>query len=198
MWIACIDLESVLIPELWPALGKALRIPQLMLTTRHIADKKKLNALRLKALKENGVTVKQIEKIISKLQPLDGASEFLRWLSARMSFVIVSDCFRGLAAPLLKKLGSPAIICHDWKIKNGRVVALPLRVKGDSKAPVVRAFQKLGLKVFAVGDSLNDLGMLRAANAASWFRPSSRAFEQGRDLRVSQYYAELRKIIGKL
>ena len=197
MWFACLDLESVLIPELWPLVGQALGLPELQLTTRHIADKNKLNALRLRALRRKNVTVRQIQESLKDIAPLKGAPEFLRWLGARMPFIIVSDCFGGLARPLLNKLGNPAIICHQWTVKNGQITALPLRVKtgADSKAPVVRALQRLGYRVFAVGDSLNDLKMLRAANAASWFRPSARAFAQAPHLRVSRGYPQLKKFI---
>ena len=199
MYLALLDFESVLVPELWPILGDALGLPELLLTTRQVSDKIELNAIRLRALKKSGVTVAQIEKILEKVEPLPGAGEFLDWLGVQIPFVIVSDCFRPMALPLLKKLGMPTMISHNWQTRGGRVSALPLRTSAkDTKAPVVRTFQKLGFNVFATGDSLNDLGMLRAADTARWFRPSPRALILAPEIKVSKSYTELRKVISKL
>ncbi len=199
-WVACLDLESVLIPELWPALGKALARPELALTTRQIPDKAALNRLRLRALKETGVTTGQIEKVIARLRPLKGASEFLRWVSRRMRVCIVSDCFRELAAPLLKCLagsveGRLQIFAPHWRVRAGKVVGLPQRIRAaDTKTPVVRAFQRKGYQVFAVGDSLNDIGMLRAAERGIFFRPSPRARLTAPELSIARTYSQLKKI----
>ena len=197
-FIALLDLESVLIPELWPILAKELGVKELELTTRQVADKKALNDLRLKALKKSGVTVAKIEKLMAKVKPLSGAPEFLKWLSARMPFVVVTDCFRGLAAPVLQNIGVHGVVAHDWVIKKGKVSALPLRAQGDTKAPVAEAFKALGFTVVAVGDSLNDVGMLKAADLGLFYKPSPRAEAAAPKIKACKSYAEVKKAISKI
>lgn len=195
MYIACLDLESVLIPELWVAVADAFGLDELRLTTRQVADKRALNAVRLKALKKSGITVAQIERVIKKVEPLPGAVGFLEWLKARMPFVIVTDCYLQLAAPVLKKIGVHAAIGHSWKTKDGKITSLPLRIAGDTKAPVVESYQKLGFKVLAVGDSLNDVGMLKAAQVGFFYKASPRAQEQAPKIKVAKSYSDLKKLI---
>jgi len=195
MYIACLDLESVLIPELWVALADAFGLDELRLTTRQIADKKALNELRLKALKKAGITIAQIQRVIKKVEPLPGATNFLKWLQKKMPFVVVTDCYVPLARPVLDKLAIHAVLGHDWKTRADKITALPLRLEGDTKAPVVQAYRELGYKVLAVGDSLNDVGMLKAADVGFFYKASPRAQEAAPKIKVAKNYSDLKKLI---
>jgi len=169
-----LDLESVLVPEIWEAVAQRARLPELALTTRDIPDYPQLMARRIEVCRQQGLGLKQLLEIVSTLEPLDGAREFLDWARERTEVVIVSDTFHELAGPLLAKLASPPVWCHTLRLDTeGYLCGFTPRNEAG-KPGAVAAFQRGGRRVAAVGDSFNDLGMLQAADAAFLFRPSPR------------------------
>ncbi|XHR30788.1 MAG: bifunctional phosphoserine phosphatase/homoserine phosphotransferase ThrH [Chthoniobacteraceae bacterium] len=172
-----LDLESVLVPEIWEAVAQRARVPELALTTRDIPDYEQLMARRIEVCRQRGLGLTQLLEIVATLEPLDGAREFLAWARERTEVMIVSDTFHELAGPLLAKLASPPVWCHTLRIDpEGYLCGFTPRDEAG-KPGAVAAFQHRGRRVAAVGDSFNDLGMLRAADVAFLFRPSPRLAE---------------------
>ena len=163
--LVAMDLEGCLIPEIWINISNITGIKELSLTTRDIKDYNVLMQKRLNILKSNKLTIGDIQKIISQIKPLNGAIEFLNWLRSLVPFVILSDTFYPFAEPIMQKLNLPTILCHTLVIKNDEIIDYKLRIK-DAKAKCVKAFQKLGFKVCAIGDSYNDISMLQKADEA--------------------------------
>lgn len=169
MEIACLDLEGVLVPEIWIAFAELTGIEALRATTRDIPDYDVLMKQRLRILDEHGLGLPDIQKVISELKPLDGAIEFVNWLRERFQVVILSDTFYEFSAPLMKQLGWPTILCHKLEVdENGRVVDYKLRQK-DPKRQSVKAFHGLNYRVIAAGDSYNDTTMLAEADVGILF-----------------------------
>lgn len=169
MELACLDLEGVLIPEIWIAFAEETGIEELKATTRDIPDYDVLMKQRLRILDEHGLTLPQIQNTISRLTPLEGAREFIDWLRERFQVVILSDTFYDFAAPLMKQLGYPALLCHKLEVdESGRITDYTLRQK-DPKRQSVRAFQLLNYRVIAAGDSYNDTTMLTQAESGILF-----------------------------
>ncbi len=169
MELACLDLEGVLIPEIWIAFAEETGIEELKATTRDIPDYDVLMKQRLRILDEHGLTLPQIQDTISRLTPLEGAREFIDWLRERFQVVILSDTFYEFAAPLMKQLGYPALLCHKLEVNGeGRITDYTLRQR-DPKRQSVRAFQLLNYRVIATGDSYNDTTMLTQAESGILF-----------------------------
>lgn len=171
MFIVCLDLESILIPEIWKNAAKIKGIKDLELTTREVPDYDFLMKHRMKTLMEHKIKFKDLILVIKRLKPIRGALSFLDWLKLRAPVVILSDTFYELSSPVMLHLGSPFMLCHSLLIdKEGYISDYTLRMP-DSKREAVLAFQRLGYKVIAVGDSYNDLSMLDSADIGILFHP---------------------------
>ena len=191
MTVVCMDLEGVLVPEIWIAFSKASGIPELSRTTRDEPDYDKLMKYRIAILKEHGLGLKEIQDTIAKIDPLPGAKEFLDELRSVTQTIIISDTFTQFAAPLMKKLGMPTIFCNTLEVAdNGEITGFRMRIE-NSKYTTVRALQSAGFETIASGDSYNDLGMIKASKAGFLFRttdkikadfPEYPAFEEFDDL----------------
>ena len=170
MEIACLDLEGVLLPEIWIAFAEATGIPELRATTRDVADYNVLMKQRLRILDAHGLGLAEIQAVIADLRPLDGAREFLDWLHERFQVTIVSDTFYEFSQPLMRQLGWPTLLCHRLVVDAaGKVIDYTLRQK-DGKRACVKAFHELNFRVIAIGDSYNDTTMLGEADAGILFR----------------------------
>lgn len=170
MNIVCLDLEGVLVPEIWIAFAEETGIPELKITTREEPDYDKLMKYRIKILKERGLGLKEIQKTIEKIDPLPGAKAFLDQLRELTQVIIISDTFTQFAAPLMKKLGFPTIFCNELIVgENGEITDYRLRVT-KSKFATVKALQSIGFETIAAGDSYNDLGMIFESKKGILFR----------------------------
>ena len=170
MYITCLDLEGVLVPEIWIAFSEKTGIPELRRTTRDEPDYDKLMNFRLGILKEHGLGLKEIQETIATLDPLPGAKEFLDELRSRTQVLILSDTFEQFAAPLMKKLGMPTILCNTLEVaESGEITGYRMRCD-KSKLTTVKALQSIGYETIASGDSFNDLGMIQASKAGFLFR----------------------------
>jgi phosphoserine/homoserine phosphotransferase len=193
MKIACLDLEGVLVPEIWINVAERTGIEELRLTTRDIPDYDRLMTGRLSILAEKGLGLPDIQKVIGGMSPLPGAAEFLDWLRERTQVVILSDTFYQFAAPLMRQLGWPTLLCHRLEIGDGgRVIDYHLRQK-DQKRQAVRAFHQLNFRVIAAGDSYNDTSMLSEADAGILFRPPDNVVEEFPQFPVTRSYEELQR-----
>ena len=174
MKIVCLDLEGVLVPEIWIAFSKASGIPELTRTTRDEPDYDKLMNWRLSILKEHGLGLKEIQETIATIDPIPGAKEFLDELRSLTQVIIISDTFTQFASPLMKKLGWPTIFCNTLEVAdNGEITGFRMRTK-DSKLATVKALQSIGFETIASGDSYNDLGMIQASKAGFLFRSTEK------------------------
>lgn len=170
MYITCLDLEGVLVPEIWIAFAEESGIPELRKTTRDEPDYDKLMNYRINILKEHGLGLKEIQETIAKIAPLDGAKEFLDELRSICQTIIISDTFTQFAAPLMAKLGQPTIFCNTLEVaENGEITGFKMRCE-KSKLTTVKALQSIGYETIASGDSFNDLGMIQASKAGFLFR----------------------------
>jgi len=198
MYIVCSDLEGVFVPEIWINVSKQTGIDELKLTTRDISDYNVLMKRRLEILRQNGLKLHDVQKVISLLKPLPGAQEFVDWLRTRAQLIVVSDTFIEFADPLLKQLGRPTLLCHHLTIDNaGNIIDYNLRQK-DAKKKVAEALQNLNYKVIAIGDSYNDISMLRSAELGILFNPPQNVIDENSDLMVVKSYNDLREIISQL
>ncbi len=198
MYILCSDLEGVLVPEIWINVAKQTGIDELRLTTRDISDYNVLMNRRLEILKQHGIKINDIRKVISLLEPLPGALDFLNWLHGRVQLIIVSDTFREFADPLLEKMGWPVLFCHNLSIdREGNITGFNLR-QSDAKRKVTEALQNLNFKVIAVGDSYNDISMLRKAEHGILFQPPRNVIDDNKDIRVVNSYSQLRNAISEI
>ncbi len=170
MNIVCLDLEGVLVPEIWIAFAEATGIPELKKTTRDEPDYNKLMNYRLAILKEHGLGLKEIQETIATIDPMPGAKEFLDELRSITQVIIISDTFAQFATPLMKKLGWPTIFCNSLEVaENGEITGFKMRCE-QSKLTTVKALQSIGYETIASGDSFNDLGMIQASKAGFLFR----------------------------
>lgn len=170
MNIVCLDLEGVLVPEIWIAFAEETGIPELKKTTRDEPDYDKLMNYRLKILKEHGLGLKEIQETIAKIDPMPGAKEFLDELRSITQVIIISDTFTQFASPLMKKLGMPTIFCNTLEVaEDGEITGFKMRCE-KSKLTTVKALQSIGYDTIASGDSHNDLGMIEASKAGFLFR----------------------------
>lgn len=191
MNIVCLDLEGVLVPEIWIAFSEASGIPELRRTTRDEPDYDKLMRWRLATLKEHGLGINEIRETIAKIDPMPGAKEFLDELRSMTQAVILSDTFEQFAGPLMKKLGMPTIFCNSLEIAdNGEVTGFKLRAK-KTKLVTVKAFQSIGYDTIAAGDSFNDLDMILASKAGFLFRSTEKIKHDYPDIPAYEEYDEL-------
>jgi len=189
--IACLDLEGVLVPEIWINVAERTGIEALRRTTRNEPDYNRLMKGRLAILAENGLGIRDIQQVIAGMSPLDGASEFLDWLRERFQVVILSDTFYDFAAPLMAQLGYPTLFCHTLETDDaGRIVDYQIRL-ADHKRCAVQALHELNFHVIAAGDSYNDTAMLREAEAGILFRPPDNVIEEFPQFPVTRTYDEL-------
>lgn len=197
MYIICSDLEGVLVPEVWINVARWTGIDELKLTTRDINDYDALMKRRLEILHQHSITIKDIQKVISLLELMPGALDFINWLHGKAQMIVVSDTFREFADPLLEKMGWPVLLCHHLTIdKDGIITNYNLR-QPDAKMRVVEALQKLNFKVIAVGDSYNDISMLRKAEKGVLFKPPQNVIDDNKDLTVANSFLSLKKIISE-
>jgi phosphoserine/homoserine phosphotransferase len=196
MYIICADLEGVFVPEIWVNVALHTGIEELKLTTRDISDYDVLMKGRLEILKKNKLTLQDVQNVISKLSPLPGALEFMNWLRSKLQLIIVSDTFTEFADPLISQLGRPTIFCHNLETDaNGNITNYILRQK-DAKRMVTEGLQNLSYKVIAIGDSYNDISMLRKADIGILYNPPQNVLEEHGDLKVVKSYNELKLIIS--
>ena len=195
MYITCLDLEGVLVPEIWIAFSQASGIPELKRTTRDEPDYNKLMNWRLGILKEHNLGLKEIQETIAKIDPMPGAKEFLDELRSISQVIIISDTFTQFAAPLMKKLGMPTIFCNTLEVQeNGEITGFKMRMP-DSKLNTVKALQSIGFQTIASGDSYNDLGMIKASKAGFLFKSTDKIKADNPNIPAYETYAELMKAI---
>jgi phosphoserine/homoserine phosphotransferase len=195
--IVCLDLEGVLVPEIWIAFAEASGIPELKRTTRDEPDYDKLMRWRLGILKEHGLGLREIQNTIAKIEPMAGAKEFLDELRSLTQVIIISDTFTQFAAPLMKKLGMPTIFCNTLEVADdGEITGFRMRIE-NSKLSTVRALQSVGFETIAAGDSYNDLGMIRASKAGFLFKSTDKIKADNPDLHAFEEYYELLEAIKK-
>lgn len=189
--LACLDLEGVLIPEIWIAFAEKTGIEKLRLTTRDIPDYNELMRGRLKILDENKLKLSDIEKVIQGIQPMEGALDCLNWLKSEFQVIILSDTFYQFAGPLMAQLNHPTLFCNNLVVDStGRITNYRLR-QDDGKTKAVAAFKSLNFRVIASGDSYNDTGMLIEADAGIFFKPPESIVGEFPQFPVTQNYQEL-------
>ena len=197
MNIVCLDLEGVLVPEIWIAFAEASGIPELKRTTRDEPDYDKLMAYRIAILKEHGLGLKEIQETIAKINPLEGAKEFLDNLRAKTQVIIISDTFTQFAKPLMEKLGWPTIFCNTLEVAdNGEITGFKMRVE-KSKLSTVKALQSVGFETIAAGDSYNDLGMILASKKGFLFKSTEQIKKDNPQLEAYEEYDDLYNAIVK-
>ena len=197
MNIVCLDLEGVLVPEIWIAFAKESGIPELKRTTRDEPDYDKLMNWRLGILKEHGLGLKEIQETIAKINPMPGAKEFLDELRSMTQVIIISDTFTQFAAPLMKKLGWPTIFCNTLEVADdGTITGFKMRCE-QSKLSTVKALQSVGFETIASGDSHNDLGMIQASKAGFLFRSTEQIKKDYPQLEAFEEYDDLFEAIKK-
>lgn len=197
MNIVCLDLEGVLVPEIWIAFSQVSGIPELKRTTRDEPDYDKLMKWRLGILREHGLGLKEIQETIANIDPLPGAKEFLDELRKVTQVIIISDTFSEFAGPLMAKLGYPTIFCNSLEVApSGEITGFNMRIE-NSKLTTVKALQSIGFETIASGDSYNDLGMIRASKAGFLFRSTEQIKKDNPDLPAYETFEELAAAICK-
>ncbi|WP_289697339.1 bifunctional phosphoserine phosphatase/homoserine phosphotransferase ThrH, partial [uncultured Duncaniella sp.] len=195
MYITCLDLEGVLVPEIWIAFSQESGIPELKRTTRDEPDYDKLMKWRLGILKEHKLGLKEIRETIAKIDPMPGAKEFLDELRSLSQVIIISDTFAQFAGPLMEKLGLPTIFCNSLEVAdNGEITGYKMRCE-KSKLTTVKALQSIGFETIAGGDSFNDLGMIQASKFGFLFRSTEQIKKDYPDLPAFEEYGELMKFL---
>lgn len=193
MNIVCLDLEGVLVPEIWIAFAEKTGIPEFRRTTRDEPDYGKLMRFRLELLAQRGLGLREIQEVVATIDPLDGAKEFLDALRAKTQVLILSDTFYEFAMPLMRKLGWPTLMCNALEVAaDGKIVGYRMRCP-QSKLTTVKALQSCGFETIAAGDSFNDLGMIRASRAGFLFRSTEKIKAENPDLPAFETYAEFLK-----
>ena len=197
MYITCLDLEGVLVPEIWIAFAEASGIQELKRTTRDEPDYDKLMKWRIGILKEHGLGLKEIQDTIKKIDPLPGAKKFLDELRSFSQVIIISDTFTQFATPLMEKLGWPTIFCNSLEVaENGEITGFKMRIE-NSKYSTVKALQSIGYDTIASGDSYNDLGMIKASKAGFLFKSTDKIKKDYPELPAYETYDELMAAIRK-
>lgn len=191
MNIVCLDMEGVLVPEIWIAFAEESGIPELKKTTRDEPDYDKLMRYRLDILKQHGLGLKEVQETIAKIEPMDGAKEFLDELRSLTQVIILSDTFTQFAGPLMKKLGMPTIFCNTLEVaEDGEITGFRMRVE-NSKLTTVKALQSIGFETIASGDSYNDLGMIKASKAGFLFKSTDKIKADYPELPAFETYDKL-------
>ena len=197
MYITCLDVEGVLVPEIWVAFAEESGIPELKKTTRDEPDYDKLMKWRLGVLKEHGLGLKEIQETIEKIQPLPGAKEFLDELRSFSQVILISYTFAEFASPLMEKLGRPTLFCNSLEVSgNGEITGYKMRVE-QTKLTTVKALQSIGFETIASGDSYNDLGMIQASKAGFLFRSTDKIKAEYPHIPAYETYDELLGAIKK-
>lgn len=197
MYITCLDLEGVLVPEIWIAFAEASGIPELKKTTRDEPDYDKLMTWRLGILREHGLGLKEIQETIAKIDPIPGAKEFLDELRSFSQVIIISDTFTQFAKPLMEKLGWPTIFCNSLEVSpEGEITGFKMRID-NPKFATVKALQSIGFDTIASGDSYNDLGMIKASKAGFLFKSTDQIKADNPELPAFETYADLMAAIRK-
>ena len=200
MDIVCLDLEGVLVPEIWIAFSEASGIPELKRTTRDEPDYNKLMNWRLSILKEHGLGLKEIQETIARIDPLPGAKEFLDELRSITQVIVISDTFTQFAKPLMKKLGWPTLFCNSLEVaSDGEISGFKMRIE-NSKLSTVKALQSVGFETIAAGDSYNDLDMIRAGKAGFLFRSTEQLKKDNPDLpafeEFDEFLSAIKQVLG--
>ncbi len=196
MYIVCADLEGVFIPEIWINVSRYTGIDELRLTTRDISDYNVLMRRRLEILRQNSLTLHVIQHVISGMKPMPGATEFISWIRKRTQLIVVSDTFTEFADPLMERLGRPTLFCNHLTIDHlGNITGYNLR-QPDGKMKVAEALQNLNYKVIGIGDSYNDINMLRKADKGILYRPPQKVIDDHGDLPVANSYDEIKQVIS--
>ena len=191
MNVVCLDMEGVLVPEIWIAFSEETGIPELKITTRDEPDYDKLMKYRLEILREHGLGLKEIQETIGKIDPMPGAKEFMDRLRDTTQVIILSDTFTQFAAPLMKKLGMPTIFCNELTVgENGEITGYRMRCE-QSKLTTVKCLQAMGFDTIAAGDSFNDLGMIKASKAGFLFRTTEQLKKDYPEYKALETYDEL-------
>ena len=197
MYITCLDVEGVLVPEIWVAFAEESGIPELKKTTRDEPDYDKLMKWRLGVLKEHGLGLKEIQETIEKIQPLPGAKEFLDELRSFSQVILISDTFAEFASPLMEKLGRPTLFCNSLEVSgNGEITGYKMRVE-QTKLTTVKVLQSIGFETIASGDSYNDLRMIQASKAGFLFRSTDKIKAEYPHIPAYETYDELLGAIKK-
>ena len=197
MYITCLDMEGVLVPEIWIAFSEVSGIPELRRTTRDEPDYDKLMKWRIGILKEHGLGLKEIQDVIAKIEPLPGAKEFLDELRSFTQVIILSDTFTEFAMPLMKKLGWPTLFCNSLEVApNGEITGHKMRIE-HSKLTTVKALQSIGYETIACGDSYNDLDMIRTSKAGYLFRTTDKIKQDYPQLQAFEEFDDLMAAIKK-
>ena len=195
MVITCLDMEGVLVPEIWIAFSEASGIPELRRTTRDEPDYDKLMRWRLGILKEHGLKLPDVQRVIASIDPMPGAKEFLDELRSFTQVIILSDTFTQFAAPLMEKLGRPTLFCNSLTVApDGEITGYKMRCE-KSKLTTVKALQSIGFETVAAGDSYNDLGMIRASKAGFLFKSTPQIIADNPDLQAFEEFPELLEAI---
>jgi len=198
MDIVCLDMEGVLVPEIWIAFSEATGIPELRKTTRDEPDYDKLMRYRIAILKEHGLGLKEIQDTIRTIDPLPGAKEFLDELRSLTQVIILSDTFTQFAMPLMEKLGYPALFCNELEVApNGEITDFHMRIE-NSKLTTVKALQSIGFDTIAAGDSYNDLGMIKASRAGFLFRSTEQIKKDNPDIEAFEEFDDFLAAIKKV
>lgn len=193
--LACLDLEGVLLPEIWVKFAEKTGIEELKLTTRDIPDYDELMQARLKILADHNLKIHDIQKVIATLSPLDGAVVFLQWLKSEFQVIILSDTYYEFIGPLMKQLDYPTVFCHSLVIdENGIIADYKLR-QTDQKTKAVKALQSLNFQVISAGDSYNDTGMLQQADGGILFCPPENVIKDFPQFPVAKNYAEFKSLL---
>ncbi|MEC8047474.1 MAG: bifunctional phosphoserine phosphatase/homoserine phosphotransferase ThrH [Pseudomonadota bacterium] len=194
MDVLCLDLEGVLVPEVWQAVAHATEVKGLLKTTRDIPVYEDLMKYRLELLEQHDITLSDVQEQIAKLEPLPGAYEFLQWARLHFQVAIISDTFYEFAAPLMAQLNQPFLLCHQLTVENDRITGFKLR-QPDPKRCSVKAFKSLDLRVVAAGDSFNDVSMLEEADLGIFFQAPDNVRELYPQYTLARNYDELRDLI---
>ena len=198
MYIVCADMEGIFTPEIWINVAEITGIEELRLTTRDISDYDVLMKKRLAILDQHGLKLKDIQAVISKMEPLDGALDFLNWLRSQLQVIIVSDTYVEFAGPLLEKLGQPTLFCNTLTVStDGAIAGYNLRQK-DGKKKVAIALKNLNYRVIAIGDSYNDITMLQTAEKAILFRPPDNVKAEFPEFPITTNYVQMKQEILKI
>jgi len=196
MYIVCFDLEGIFTPEIWISIAEATNIEELRLTTRDVPDYDNLMKSRLKLLKENEITLKDIQSIIARMELLEGAKSFMRWIRSVAQVAIITDNYKEFLRPFMKKLGYPLTFCHHLEIdKNDMIIDYHLRTN-DMKRKAIQTFKSMNYNVIAVGDSYNDIDMLKEAEYGIFFRPPKNVIKDFPEFPVVNEYTDLRKLLA--